>query len=251
MTARLGLILLWTLLAMPVQAALLALPGRGKERFARVYWRGVARLLGLRLTVIGTLAAQRPVLFVANHCSWLDVVALGAVLPGCFIAKGEVARWPVINWVAKLGRTIFVSRSRGSVRSERNELTDRLDAGDNVILFPEGTTSDGNRILPFSATFLALAEAPARPYVQPVTIVYDGLDGLPVRRCDRPEISWYGDMDIATHFNRVGRRCSLHATIILDAAIAPGGFPNRKRLSAALHDRLARNAAALRQGRAG
>jgi 1-acyl-sn-glycerol-3-phosphate acyltransferase len=235
---------------MPVQALLLKLPGRAKERFAMRYWRGVAAILGLQVTVHGALAAQRPTVFVANHCSWLDIVALGSVLPGCFVAKGEIAGWPVIRTVARLGRTVFVSRQRGGVQRERDDLAGRLAAGDNIILFPEGTTSDGTRILPFASAFLALAQAPARPHIQLVTMVYDRLDGLPVRRRDRPEISWYGDMNLAGHFNRIGRRRRLHATVWLDDTLPPGAFPNRKALSAALERRLAGNAAALRQGRA-
>jgi 1-acyl-sn-glycerol-3-phosphate acyltransferase len=251
MVVRLVGVVGWTVPAMVVQAVLLVVPGRGKERFARVYWRGVAFLLGLRLTVVGRLAGDRPALFVANHCSWLDIVALGAVLPGCFVAKRAIAGWPVISLVARLGRTIFVSRMRSGVRVERDALTGRLAAGDNLILFPEGTTSDGTRVLPFSSAFLVLAEAPARPCVQPVTIVYDGLEGLPLRRRDRPLVSWYGDMDLASHWNRIGRRGRLHATIVLDEVIAPGAFANRKALAAALEARLAGNAAALRQGRWG
>lgn len=249
MVGRLLGVVVWTLPAMAVQAVMLALPGRGKEGFARIYWRGVARILGLRLTVLGTLAARRPALYVSNHSSWIDIVALGSVLPGCFVAKSAIANWPVINLVARLGRTIFVSRTRAGVQRERDALTRRLEAGDNIILFPEGTTSDGTRVLPFASSFLILADAPARPWVQPVTIVYDALEGLPVRRRDRPGISWYGDMDLASHFNRIGRCGGFHATVILDEPIAPGTFPNRKALSAALEARLANNAAALRQGR--
>ncbi|HQT47008.1 MAG TPA: lysophospholipid acyltransferase family protein [Acidocella sp.] len=234
---------------MPVQTVLLVVPGRGKEHFPKVYWRGVGRCLGLRLTVIGQLAAERPVLFVANHYSWIDIIALGSVLPACFIAKAAVGGWPLIGWVAKLGRTVFVSRQRHMVGHERDALNARLAAGDNLILFPEGTTSDGNRVLPFAPPFLALADAPARPYVQPVTIVYDALDGLPVRHYDRPEIAWYGDMDLAPHYARIGRRKSLHATVILDAVIAPGTYDSRKTLARALHTKLAHQAATLRQGR--
>jgi 1-acyl-sn-glycerol-3-phosphate acyltransferase len=249
MVARLGVVVAWTVPAMLVQAAMLVLPGRGKERFARVYWQGVARILGMRLTVAGGVAARRPVVFVANHSSWLDIVALGSVLPGCFVAKSAIAGWPVINWVARLGRTVFVSRMRTGVGAERDALAGRLDAGDNLILFPEGTTSDGARVLPFSSAFLAIAEAPSRPWVQPVTIVFDGLEGLPLRRRDRPLVSWYGDMDLASHFNRIGRVGRFHATVILDEPIPPGAFANRKALSAALRVRLDGNAAALRQGR--
>jgi 1-acyl-sn-glycerol-3-phosphate acyltransferase len=249
MAGRLVLALGWTLASMLLQSLFLRLPGRAKERFARVYWRGVAAILGVKLTIHGELTTSRPAVFIANHCSWIDIVALGSLLPGCFVAKAEIAGWPFISWIAKLGRTVFVSRNKGGIERERDSLEGRLAAGDNIILFPEGTTSDGTRILRFQSSFLAIAAAPAKPLIQLVTIVYDGLDGLPVRRRDRPVIAWYGDMDMASHYPGIGRHRSLHATVILDPAIQPGAYPNRKALSAALETRLAANAAALRQGR--
>jgi 1-acyl-sn-glycerol-3-phosphate acyltransferase len=249
MAGRLALALAWTLPAMLLQSIFLSLPGRLKERFACMYWRGIAAILGLKLTVHGEVASARPIVFVANHCSWLDIVALGSVLPGCFVAKADIAKWPFISWIAKLGRTIFVSRHKNTLERERCGLESRLAAGDNIILFPEGTTSDGTRILRFQSAFLAIATAPAKPLIQLVTIVYDGLDGLPVRRRDRPVISWYGDMDMASHYPGIGRARTLHATIILDPAIPPGAYPSRKALSAALETRVTANAAALRQGR--
>lgn len=234
---------------MPVQAVLITRPGAGKQRFAQLYWGGVRRILGLKVTIIGDITEHRPVIFIANHCSWIDIVALGSVLPGCFVSKAAVAEWPFIKWIAILGRTIFVSRNRATVRTEQNQLSQRLVNGDNIILFPEGTTSDGSRILPFSSTFLAIAQDASKPWVQLITLVYDELEGLPVQRWDRPNISWYGDMDLASHVNRIGRRSSLHATLIVDQAIAPDSFPGRKQLSLALETRLAHNAAALRQRR--
>lgn len=236
-------------MAAPVQAVLLALPGRGKETFARVYWRGVAWIIGLKLRVIGQIAPQRPVLFAANHWSWVDIVALGAVLPACFIAKGEVGQWPGIGLIAKLGRSVFVSRGRDTVAREQREIQDRLKAGDNILLFPEGTSSDGNRVLPFAAAFFSLAFGETAPWVQPVTIVYDELDGLPVRHADRAGIAWFGDMDLAPHAGQLLRRRSLRATIWLDEPIPPGTHTTRKGLSAALQARIETNAAALRQGR--
>ncbi len=233
---------------MPVQIVLLLLPGRSKESFARIYWRGVAWILGLRLRVIGQVAPVRPVLFAANHWSWVDIVALGAVLPACFIAKGEVGQWPGVALIARLGRTIFVSRERDTVAREQKEVLDRLKGGDNVILFPEGTSSDGNRVLPFAAAFFSLAFTEPAPWVQPVTIVYDELDGLPVRRGERAEIAWFGDMDLGPHVGKLLRRRNLRATIWLDAPIPPGTYKSRKSLSAALQTRISANAAALRQG---
>jgi 1-acyl-sn-glycerol-3-phosphate acyltransferase len=232
---------------MAVQAVLLLLPGRGKERFAMIFWRGIAAIFGLRVTVHGAPAAARPVLFIANHCSWLDIVALGSLVPGCFVAKGVIAHWPVISLIARLGRTIFVSRSRATVGREQNSLSARLAAGDNIILFPEGTTSDGTRILPFSSSFLALAADASRPAVQLVTLVYDRIDGLPVQRRDRPSISWYGDMYLLPHVLIVGRRRGLHATMVFAPPIP--GTKDRKKLALALHATLTGTAAALRQGR--
>jgi 1-acyl-sn-glycerol-3-phosphate acyltransferase len=249
MVMRLIAVLGWTLPCMLIQAVFLAVPGPAKVRFAQTYWRGVARILGLRIKIRGQVTAHRPILFIANHCTWLDIIVLGTVLPGCFVAKGDIANWPFIKWIARLGRTVFVSRAKSTLERERDGLLGRLAAGDNIILFPEGTTSDGTRILPFQSSFLAIAAAPSKPAIQLVTLVYDELDGLPVQRRDRPDISWYGDMTMVSHFPRVGRRKAIGATIIIDPAIPPGIYNNRKILSHVLQTRLAANAAALRQNR--
>jgi lyso-ornithine lipid O-acyltransferase len=247
--SRLLLVLAWTLAAIPLQAMLLLLPGRPKERFARRYWRGLRGILNIQLSIHGEPTKHRPAIFIVNHSSWLDIVVLGSVLPACFVAKGEIAHWPAFGLIARLGRTVFVSRAKSGIDRERKLILERLAAGDNIILFPEGTTSDGTRILRFQTSFLALAEAPSRPDIQLVTLVYDGINGLPMHRRDRPLISWYGDMTMAGHIPGIGRLRSLHATLVLDAAIPAGTYPDRKQLSAALQTRLAANAARLRQGR--
>jgi 1-acyl-sn-glycerol-3-phosphate acyltransferase len=248
-------ILLWTLPCMIAQAICLLLPGRPKVVFARIYWAVFSRLLGLRVRVIGTLAsaeAGRPVIFVSNHCSWIDVPVLGGVLDGCFVAKGDVATWPVIRTIARLGRTEFVSRQRGSTGRERDAMRGRLTAGDNLILFPEGTSSDGSRVLPFRSAFFAVAEPPPgrpAPLIQPVSIVYDRLGGLPAGRSSRPVFAWYGDMDIASHFWRLTQHSGLRATVLLHASLDPARFADRKALSQAVWNTVADGAATLRQNR--
>ncbi len=248
--SRLLLVLAWTLIAIPLQSLFLILPGRAKQRFARRFWRGIRRILNIQLTLHGELSLHRPTIYIVNHASWLDIVVLGSVLPASFIAKGEIAHWPAIGTIARLGRTIFVSRVKSGITRERDRIAARLRTGDSIILFPEGTTSDGARILPFQSSFLALADDPAKPAIQLVTLVYDRINGLPVHRSDRPRISWYGDMTMAAHIPGIGRLRSLHATLVLDPPLPAGAYPNRKLLSAALQTRLALNAASLRQGRA-
>jgi 1-acyl-sn-glycerol-3-phosphate acyltransferase len=244
---RLVLVLLWTLICIPVQAALIALPGRGKIGFARLYHAGLCRLIGLKVQVVGEASRQAPVLFLSNHSSWLDVLVLGATLEGCFVAKGEIATWPLINWVAKLGRSVFVSRSRGGIGKEASGMRERLGAGDSLILFPEGTSNDGTRVLPFRSSFLAVAEAARQ--VQPVTVVYDRLGGLPACRRDRPLFAWYGDMEIASHFWRLARQSGSRATVLLHQPFAPETLPERKALAAATWRIVSAGAAALRQNR--
>ena len=251
MIARLVLVLLWSLALLPVQLVLINRAGPAKVALPLCYWSGVARILGLNIEVTGRIARDparptRPILFVANHSSWLDIVALGAVLPGCFIAKGDIAHWPGISLIARAGRTLFVSRSRGDTRRERSSLESRLDAGDNLILFPEGTTSDGAHTLPFHSSFLSLANRDIAPLIQPVTIVYDQLDGLPVCRRNRPLIAWYGDMDIVSHYARIGRH-RLRVRIVLSPPL-PASL-GRKKLAAQLEADIAARASALRQHR--
>ncbi len=245
-------VLAWTGLAIPIQAACLLLPGGAKMRFAQIYWSRFARLMGLRVRVIGQRARPadgRPVIFVSNHSSWLDIPVLGGQLDGCFIAKDDVESWPVVRTIARLGRSVFVSRSRGSTGRERDGMVGRLAAGDNLILFPEGTTSDGSRVLPFRSSFFAITEAPARPILQPISVVYDRLAGLPTGRACRPLFAWYGDMDIASHFWRLAQHKGLRGTMLLHTPLDPAHFANRKELAHAVWRACADGASTLRQNR--
>ncbi len=205
-------VLVWTLPCLLVQALLLLVPGPGKRLFPRLYWAGITRLVGLRVRVIGAPAVNadgRPVVFVCNHSSWLDIPVLGGRLSACFVSKDEVMGWPVIGLIARLGRTVYVRRRRASTARERDAMQGRLAGGDSLILFPEGTTSDGVRVMPFRSAFLAIAESDLPHILQPVSIVYDELDWLPARRGDRALFAWFGDMDLASHFNRIARRIDL------------------------------------------
>lgn len=244
---RLLVVVLWTLLCMPVQAVLLALPGRGKVAFARLYWRMVCFLIGMRVRVVGDRTAEPRTLYLSNHSSWLDIAVLGGAIDAAFVSKAEIGRWPLIGLVARLGRTVFVSRSRHRTGDEAREIRDRLAAGDSLILFPEGTSSDGTRVLPFRSSFLAAAEAAEA--IRPVSVVYDRLGGLPACRRDRPLFAWYGNMEIAPHVWRLVRHAGLRATVVLHDPVAPGSIPNRKALAAATEATVAEGAATLRQNR--
>jgi 1-acyl-sn-glycerol-3-phosphate acyltransferase len=255
---RMLLVLVWTLVAGIIQAALVGLPGRARVLWPRAYWGIMCRLIGLRVRVIGAPAHRtadgRPIVYVSNHSSWLDVLVLGGRLNACFISKEEISRWPLVGVVAKLGRTVYVRRQRSSTGRERDDMRARLAGGDSLILFPEGTTSDGSRVLPFRSAFLSVAELPVTadgrpPLVQPVSVVYDRLAGLPTGRANRPLFAWYGDMDIFSHFWRLAQHRGLRVTVLMHTALDPRAFPSRKALAAATWTAAADGAATLRQNR--
>lgn len=257
-TRRAVLAAIWTALAIVIQSVLIMLPGKAKDSFSQFYWNIVCRVIGLNVRVIGAVAERsadgRPIVFVSNHSSWLDVLVLGSRLPACFIAKEEVGNWPVIRTIARLGRTVYVRRTRSSTGRERDDMVERLTHGDNLILFPEGTSSDGSRVLPFRSAFLAVAELPVTakgrtPLVQPVSVVYDRLAGLPTGRAARPLFAWYGDMDLGSHFWRLAQYKGLRASVLLHQPLDPETFSSRKALAAAAHAIVADGASTLRQNR--
>lgn len=262
---RMGLSCLWTLVASLPQRALLRRQCAAKIVFARFYWATICRILGLRVRVVGEAAGtirdslavkngERPIIFVANHSSWLDIAVAGGILPTVFVAKQQIADWPVIGTLARLGRTIFVSRQRNNTGRELQAMTDRLNNGDNLILFPEGTSTDGTHVLPFMSSFFAIAKpsrvdaslpTPPSVLIQPVSIVYDRLDGLPIGRARRTALAWYGDMELAPHIWSVTQWRSLGATVILHPPVDPADFPSRKELSSAVQEIVALGVAKL------
>ncbi|HXE27888.1 MAG TPA: lysophospholipid acyltransferase family protein [Stellaceae bacterium] len=196
---RIAIYLAATLPAMPVQVVLLAAKSPRALRFPVAYHRFICRVLGVRLVRRGMISTHRPTLFVANHTSYLDIEIMGAAIEGSFVSKAEVSRWPIFGWLARLQRTIFVERAdRAGAARQRDEIRRRLDEGDNLILFPEGTSGDGIHLLPFKSTLFAAAED-ERVMVQPVSVVYRLLDGIPLGRFYRPFFAWYGDMTMAPH----------------------------------------------------
>jgi 1-acyl-sn-glycerol-3-phosphate acyltransferase len=146
---------------------------------------------------------------VANHTSYLDIIVLGGTTPVSFVAKSEVNTWPFFGLMARLYETVFVERSRRSQAGvARDQLRERLRAGDALVLFPEGTSNDGNRVLPFKSALMGAVEAEIgtdakgrveHVPVQPVSITYVGFHGMPMGRENRPLFAWYGDMELVPH----------------------------------------------------
>ncbi len=224
------------LFAVPLQWLSLKL-GLPLRRLVPMWFhRTTLTLLGVKVTMRGAPAADRPLLFVANHASWLDIPVLSSITPLVFVAKSEIAGWPLFGLFAKLQGSVFVDRTRRHATPEVNrEIASRLASGDPVVLFGEGTSSDGNQVLPFrSALFGAMQEAldaGGRGYVQPVSVAYTRLHGLPMGRQHRAVAAWYGDAALPAHFMRVFREGAIDVTVSFGPAHAIGPGTDRKQLA--------------------
>ncbi len=208
-TIRVICFLSLTIGLMPVQWVLVTLKMPGARSLPMHYHRILCRLIGIRVIVKGTPERTRPVLICANHTSYFDILVMSTAIPVSFVAKSEVATWPFFGQMAKLQRTVFVERDRRSkTHHHRNEIHGRIANGDTLILFPEGTSSDGNRVLPFKSALMSVAqmsvvgeggELDDMVVVQPVSVAYTRLHGIPMGRAFRPFFAWYGDMDLVPH----------------------------------------------------
>jgi 1-acyl-sn-glycerol-3-phosphate acyltransferase len=149
----------FTLPLMPLQLLFLWTGSRYARSFPHWYHRQVCRIIGIRLNIDGNIARDHGVLLISNHVSWVDIPVLSAVAPVSFVAKQEVSTWPFVSWLAKLQRSVFVDRNRKSeVTGKANEILERLKAGDHVVLFAEGTSSDGNSVVSFKTPLFAAAK---------------------------------------------------------------------------------------------
>jgi 1-acyl-sn-glycerol-3-phosphate acyltransferase len=240
-----------TLSLLPLQALALVLRLRLRRRIPMLYHGALCRLLGVRLHVVGRPASEGPLLLVVNHASWLDIPVLSAIAPVSFVAKREVGEWPGIGQLARLQRSLFVDRERRHmVGTTTGVMAARLADRDILVLFAEGTSNDGNRVLPFrSSLFAAAAKAIGGTQVpiQPVSIAYVGLNGLPSGRQHRPHLAWYGAMDLFPHLAKVIRAGPVDVRVTFGTPLRLDSKAERKVLARSLETAVRRmTAAALR-----
>lgn len=194
-----GLLLLW-MVAAPLGSA----PRRGLRR---LWCRGVCALLGIRLLIDGVPFRACPTVFVPNHVSYLDIPVLGALLDATFVAKAEVARWPLFGFLARLTGTMFVRRYWREAKRQRDALAARMARGESFVLFAEGTSSNGLDVLPLKSSLLSVAEPGVleRPIaVQPLVLAWRRLaSGTPIDAANAELYAWCGEASLLPHLWRV------------------------------------------------
>lgn len=220
---------------MPAQWLALRLGPRAAHTIPILFHRMLCRVLGVRRTVRGKVPAPRERgLIIANHLSWLDIAVIGARGPVSFIAKSEIEGWPVFGHLAKLQRTLFIDRSRRTATGQMSAImAERLAAGESLVLFAEGTTSDGTRVLPLKSSLIgavhqALGEENAEITVWPLSIAYTGRRGIPGGRIGRSSLAWYGDTELAPHLAEVLNGGPLDVVLTWGEPIRMGHAVSRK-----------------------
>lgn len=236
----------------PFELVMRRISPKSRPRLPWLFHRALTRSLGIHVVVHGR-PERRGVLFVANHLSWADIPVMGSRMLAAFVAKSEVAGWGPVGWFADLGRTVYVERERRQATgTARNAIVERLAAGENVILFPEGTNSDGVGVLPFKSALFSAIEGPGCEgfVVQPVTIAYTRLNGLPITRERLPDIAWIGDTALIPHalsFMSLGK---VRAELRFHSPVRVGDFTDRKALAKHCHDVVAEGYRRMMRGEA-
>lgn len=196
--------------------------------------RNALRILGVRLQVRGQVMAAR-VALVANHGSWLDIFVLNAATRVFFVSKAEVAEWPGIGWLARATGTVFIRRDKRDAAHQTRLLEQRLREGHRLLFFPEGTSSDGLRVLPFKSTLFAAFFAPELRdflHIQPVSLRYHS----PADR-DPRFYGWWGDMGFVPHLLQVlAEKKPGRVDVVFHPALEVAQWPDRKALTKACED---------------
>lgn len=221
-----------TLLAAYVLAGFL---GATPRRIIKRAWCvGTLWILGIRLRQMGRPHTGLPTLYVANHLSYVDIPCIAACLDAPFVAKSEVASWPLFGLLARLTDTLFIRRYWREARRQRDQIARRLEAGHNLVLFGEGTSSDGHAVLPLKTSLLSVAEpgiVGRTIAIQPVTLCFRRFkDGRPIIGRDADYYAWWGEATLSAHLWRMLKLPGMEAEIVFAPPILSNVPIARKQL---------------------
>ena len=195
-----------------------------------IFHRILLKILGIKVKVIGKKTSLRPLILVGNHTSYIDIIILGSIMPICFIAKQEIKSWFLFGFLAKMQNTIFIKRKNFKTLENIKNINKGLDFESAVVLFPEGTTNSGKKILNFKSSFFNLFESNNTLGLQNFSLCYTHVNSMPIDNRTRPQVSWYGDMNIVTHLLNFLKLSSVNATVVLHPIMQLKG-QDRKALS--------------------
>ena len=232
---KLIIFLLLTLALLPFQLIIVFLIKKYTYIIPYYYHKLCRRIFGIKIKIFGKVFANSPILLVSNHASYLDIMILGSLFKTSFVAKKEVAKWPLFGILAKLQNTIFIDRRIASLKNQENKIIEHLNKKKNLVIFPEGTSSDGNRILPLKSSLFNIFERNLNPklFIQTITIVYKKVNGISLTQIERKNITWHSNMDLIPNIFDVLKKLSIEVEVIFNKEFLPNKEYDRKKI--ALH----------------
>lgn len=237
--SKIILFALWSLPLVLLQTiVLIFIRGPLSYKIPRLWHNGLCKVFGMKVRCVGHAldVRQQPVMFISNHISYLDILAMGSKIEASFVAKNDVAGWPIFGYISRMQQTAFISRNPKDALKERNSLQSYLKAGKSIILFPEGTTGYGDRVLPFKSSLFALALdhhlTDGRLMIQPFTIRVVPKPG-PDGAASAAAYTWPFDDDtpMVTHLKRFASGTGCVLELIFHDPIKPSDYNDRKILS--------------------
>lgn len=226
MFAVVGLAILLLLVIRPLRK-----PGWSGSIIQACY-KSLAAIIGLRIEVRGTMDTHRPLLLIGNHVSYIDIIVYGSLAPIVFMPKSEIADWPLIGTCCRLSDCVFIDRRVSKTAENLGAIHTALQHDKPLLLFAEGTTSDGKRLLPMRSSYFKILEGETGVKLQPVLVMYTRINNLPVDSCDRPKIAWYGNMELWPHAKKLLSLHTITAVVEFLPAVDTSQFASRKEIAA-------------------
>lgn len=243
------------IVALPVQFVWSRLGLPGWNTLPRWFHKLGTIFLGMNVTVLGEPVQGRPTLIVSNHISWTDIIAIGSVADVTFVAKQEIARWFFVGFMASLQRTLYVDRTRRSdAKRTTTEMARRMAAGGAVLLFAEGQSDIGTHVLPFRSALVGAAQQAMEAagahgvMIQPLTVAYTKLQGLPVGRTDRNLIAWIKGKSVGQNIREILTGGVKDVTVAFGEPKPLAAGTDRKQLTKQAENEVRRMLVALNRG---
>lgn len=234
---------LWVI---PTQSLVLLITKGPAAYYLPQLWQKIACFIfGVRVRVHGEINKGHQTLFMSNHISYLDIPAMASVIRASFVAKSEVEGWALFGFLGSLQQTVYIQRQRSKIAKEKNVLLSRIENGDSLIIFPEGTSTSGFEVEPFKSSLFSLAMGDDKTdlYIQPITISVAQIDGQPPSNKEEQDIyAWPRDVDIELHHHlwRFAKTSGAIVDIRFHSALKASEFSDRKTLAKTCHERVSK-----------
>lgn len=220
-------LLVWTISMSIIFLFSKLLPKYDSQKIPYIYHKIFCKIIGLKIESKGEMTEHIPTIFIANHISYLDIFALGQKIKASFVAKSEIASWPIFNRLAKFQDTLFIERSANRAKYQLEQFKSHLESQRNLILFPEGTSTNGAEVKTFKSSLFAAADS-LNVELQPVTIVYTHYEGKGMQQSRRDDFAWYADMSFGSHFLKMLSLGRVQAVIEFHSPVKLSDFESRK-----------------------